>query len=384
MRNVKKIGQLLRRYIHPFFIICMILIIIAGVIILYNSRQTYATETWVQEYLQAYNDNLTELDIQVLTKNLSSQIDEKIEEIDFSTELSQEQYMKLLAMVDEELQYADYSISQEEITQISSDIVKRIISENTPEVYATSHKIDETIDELESQLIELRGAVEKLNNDYDKKNEINNLSEQQIKEIIKETSLDESTVRNWLAEFDVLESYDTAICELAKLLEVDAGMLKTLTDEAEEQKNSSAYLAKRLGMTEERLNAALQVAGSSDNKELVELASRLKEAEDELQNQIDNNMTLTTNSITSVQQQVINNKNATDTVISSSKKEMLSTIAANKAETDEQINANKEYTDSAIEELQENVLFYQYDEENNTLYLFPKETGGSDEENKQN
>lgn len=381
---MKKIGQLLRRYIHPFFIICMILIIIAGIIILYNSRQTYATEIWVQEYLQAYNDNLTELDIQVLTKNLSSQIDEKIEELDFSTELSQEQYMKLLAMVDEELQYADYSISQEEITQISSDIVKRIISENTPEVYATSHKIDETIDELENQMLELRNAVEKLNNDYDKKNEINNLSEQQIKEIIKETSLDEATVRSWIAEFDVLESYDTAICELAKLLEVDAGMLKTLTDEAEEQKNSIAYLAKRLGMTEERLNAVLQVAGSSDNKELVELTSRLKATEDELQNQIDSNMALTTNSITSVQQQVINNKNATDTAISSNKKEMFSAIEANKAETDEQINANKEYTDSAIEELQENVLFYQYDEGNNTLYLFPKETGGSDEENKQN
>lgn len=161
-------------------------------------------------------------------------------------------------------------------------------------------------------------------------------------------------------------------------------MLKTLTDEAEEQKNSIAYLAKRLGMTEERLNAVLQVAGSSDNKELVELTSRLKATEDEFQNQIDSNMALTTNSITSVQQQVINNKNATDTAISSNKKEMFSAIEANKAETDEQINANKEYTDSAIEELQENVLFYQYDEENNTLYLFPKETGGSDEENKQN
>lgn len=379
---MKKIGQLLRRYIHPFFIVCMILIIIAGIIIIYNSRQTYASETWVQEYLQAYNDNLTELDIQVLTKNLSSQIDEKIEELDFSTELSQEQYMKLLAMVDEELQYADYSIPQEEISKISSDIVKRIISENTPEVYATSHKIDETIDELESQLLELRKAVEKLDND--EKNEINNLSEQQIREIIKETSLDEATVRNWLAEFDVFESYDTAISELAKLLEVDAGTLKILTNEAEEQENSITYLAKRLGITEERLNEALQMAGSSDNKELVELAARLKEAEDELQNQIDSNMALTTNSITSVQQQVINNKNATDTTISSSKQEMLSAIAANKAETDEQINANKEYTDAAIEELQENVLFYQYDEENNTLYLFPKETGGSDEESESN
>ena len=138
---MKKTGELIKKYIHPFIIACMLLIIIAGVVIIYNSRQKYASETWVKEYLQAYSDYLTELDIQVIEKNLSARIDEKIDQMDFETELSGSQIMELMAIVNEELQYADFSISQEEISKLTADIVKKIVSENISEAYATSHKI---------------------------------------------------------------------------------------------------------------------------------------------------------------------------------------------------------------------------------------------------
>lgn len=370
--------RFIKKYIHIFIIICMLLIIIAGIVIIYNSRQSYASETWVQEYLQAYSDKLTQLDIQVLEKNLSSKIDEKIDEMDFGAELTETQIMGLMAMVNEELQYADYSISQEEISKISSDIVKRVISENASEVYATSHKTYELIDDLEKQLLEIRTAINKLGNNQD--NGENSLSEQQIKEIVEESGLDEATVKSWIKELNVslLGNLDDAIQELAGLLDVDAAILKTLTKEAEERDDSIEYLANRLGITEEKLNNALRQANTSGSKELIELAAKLTATEADLQKQIENNMTLTTNSITSVQQQVINNKDATEATLLANKQDMFAALAANKEETDEQINANKEYTDTAIEELQENVLYYEYDEATNTLKLFkkPMEEGG--------
>ena len=376
---MNKAGQLIKKYIHPFIIACMILIIIAGIVIIYNSQQKYASETWVQEYLQAYSDSLTQLDIQVLEKNLSSKIDDKINKMDFETELPEAQIMELMAMVNEELQYADFSISQEEITKLSSDIVKRIVSENTSEVYATSHKTDDLIDELEKQLLEVRIAVDKLSNDVNISR--NNLSEQQIKEIAEESGLDEATVKRWIEEFNLssLENLDDAVQELARLLDVDAITLKTLTEEAAERDDSIEYLANRLGITEEKLNNALGQASTSGNKELNELAAKLAASEADLQKRIENNMSLTTNSITSVQQQVINNKDTTDAAILANKQDMLAALTANKEETNKQINANKEYTDTVIEELQENVLFYAYDEDTNTLKLFKNSTeeGGS-------
>ena len=71
-------------------------------------------------------------------------------------------------------------------------------------------------------------------------------------------------------------------------------------------------------------------------------------------------MSLITNSITSVQQQIITNKNITEETIQENRQDTLSAIAANRAETDAQISTNKEKTDAAIQELQQNVLFYEY------------------------
>lgn len=369
---MKNMRHFIKKYIHLLIIMCMLLIIIAGIAIIYNSRQSHASEIWVQEYLQAYGDQFTYLDIKVLEKSLASKIDEKIEEMDFENELTEEQIMKLMAVVNEELQYADYSISQEEISKISSDIVKRIISENTSEVYATSHKTSELIDDLEKQLLEVRTAVDELRGESDGSK--NNLSEQEIKEIIENCGLDEATVKSWIKELNLLsfENLDDAIQELAGLLDVDAAILKTLAEEAEARDNSIEYLANRLGITEEKLNNVLEQASTSGSKGLVELAAKLTATATDLQKQIENNMNLTTNSITSVQQQITNNKDVTDAAILANKQDMLAALKASREETDDQINANKEYTDAAIEELQENVLFYEYDESNNTLKLFEK------------
>jgi hypothetical protein len=362
-----KIKKVLKKYIHPFFILCMMLIIIAGMLIIHNSRQKYATEEWIFEYFEKYNDRLSDLDIQVLTQNLSLEIDKKLEELDCSEELTKEQLMALLAMVNEELQYANFSIPQEEVSRISTDIVKKIVAESMEEFYATSHKTDEIIDSLGGQLFEIRTIMEKLEQE-----EISSISEQQVKEIARAAGLEEETVKNWIREIHSSDTdkYDAAIQELSELLDTDTENLKKLLADARLQDDAIEYLANRLEITEERLNTILNIAGNSSNRELLELAARLKAAESELQNQMKSDMSLITNSITSVQQQIITNKNITEETIQENRQDTLSAIAANRAETDAQISTNKEKTDAAIQELQQNVLFYEYDEDTNTLKLF--------------
>lgn len=399
---MNKTREFIKKFFHPFFILCMVPATIAGIFIIYNSRQAYATEEWVCEYLKSGNNNLSDLDIQVLARNLSAQIDRKMEEMSPDAELTKEQLRMLLAAVNEELQYASFSISQEELAGISSDTVKRTLSENLPEeACAAPHKaeLDEAINSLEAQLLEIRTAAAGLGSSE------KSISEGQIREIAEKAGLDEDTVKSWIREIhsSAIDSYDTAIEELAALLDTDGELLKKLLADAAQQEDAAAYLAARLEITQEQLKSVLGQAGSSGSRELLELAARLKSAEEELQNQISSDMSLITDSITSVQQQVIHNKSITDETIQENRQDalsaieenraevdkqiinsktiinetiressqtLLSLIEANKAETDEQINADRENTDAAIQKLQQNVLFYEYDEETNTLKLF--------------
>lgn len=390
---MKKVRDLLMKYIHPICIIFMAFLIIACIFIIYNSdnsEQEYVSETWVRDYLTAYSDNLTELDIQILEKNLSTQIDEKIGEMDFETDLSEEQLIELMAMINEELQYADFSISQEELSSLSAVIVKRIISENLLSVSEINKKYlmyEKEIDNLEKQLTVLRSTLEKLSNDEsDMVPEFNysynsSLTEDQVREIAKDTGIDEEIVKNWISELKI--SFQDDFDELAKILDTDKETLIELSYQAKESTNSINYLAKRLGITEEKLNDALSQINVSGNQEFLQMINSLRASQEQLKEQVEENFSLTSNSISSVQSQVTANKNAATAAIAESKTELNSTIAANKSEldttiaenkeeTDKKIYENKEYTDNAIEELQTNVLYYQYDEKTNTLHLFEK------------
>lgn len=383
MRQVK---NLLKKCIHPALILCMFLIIIVGIIIIYNSKQNYATEAWVYECLEPYSDYLTQLDLDILAKELTIEIDQKLGEFDIDTELPEDQLIELMTIIDDKLQYTAYCVSQEEITALTARIVKKLISENASGSYATSHKITESIDELEKQLSEMKTVINKLKDDQK-----NIYSEEQIQEIVKATGLDEASIRKWITEIhsDIdFSAYDAAIEKLAGLLDMEASDLKKFAEQAANADDGIGYLINRLDITEEKLNNALQQLNKTDSRGLTELLSKLNMTEEDLQSQITNNMSLTINSITSVQNQVTNNRNETDATIASNKAETDKLISENKAETDRQISENraetdrqisenKAYTDTAIDELQNNVLFYEYDKVTNTLKLFKKPEGGS-------
>lgn len=373
---MKRMKQAVKKLIHPIFIVAMLCIIIAGVIIIKNNQQSYASETWVHEYLTAYSDNLSDLDIKVLSKNLSNEIDEKIEKIDFESDISEEQLMGLMTMVNEELQYADYSIPQEEITKISADIVKRIVAEYASEEYATSHKLADSVDVLENQLSTLKNTVTNL--EHKEKSE---LSEEQMREIAKQSGLDEATVMHWI-ENGIAGRHDKAIDELADALGINAEELRNITEQAESMDDSMTYLITRLGITEEKLREALSKTDATDNKTLSILSAQLNDSKEQLQQQIDNNMSLTTNGIAAVQQQISNNRTNTDAAIISSKNDALAAVADSSAKMSKEIGETKKKTDTEIKELQDNVLFYEYEESTNTLKLF--KSTGEDEDEKTN
>ena len=395
MKNVKEI---LKKHFHLVFLLIMLVIIlfIAGYLFMNNSNQKYASETWVREVITAYSgDNLTELDIKVLEKNLTTQIDDKIEEIDFEKELTEEQLVSLMAMVNEELQYADYSISQEEISTLTTAIVKRILSENllSTDLEDQYAAYEIKIETLENEITVLRNSLEKLSKEKSTVNTTSTITAEQVRAIAKESGLSEAQVKNWIEELEVsfeesLEEYEDAFQNLSRELGVDAETLKMLTEQAAETEDSISYLTTKLGITEERLNDVLSKIDVSRNAELLSMYNSLKASQEDLKEQVNENLSLTTSSITAVQNQVTNNKTATEealatskseteAAIATSKEETEAAIAASKEETEKQISENKEYTDAAIEELQTNVLYYEYDEETNTLHLFsnPAEEG---------
>lgn len=364
-----------KKYIYPAFMIIMLLIIIAGYMIIYNNRQSYASEIWVYDCLKAYSSgNLTELDIQVLSKNLSNQIDKKIADVDMEADLTDEQLMELMAMVNSELQYADYSIPQEELSRLSASIVNQMISKYTNLTAEKNQEYEAKIIMLEGQLSELRQSLQKADSNY-----------ANITNLMNETGLNEETVKGWLNELsDVVntdkEYYEAVLSEVADLLEMDKNTLKEIITHAAETDNQLEYLAKKLGITEEKLNEKLSQTDVSDGKGLFELADRLKSIQDNLQDQINNRYSLVNSNISAVQSQVTNNKKAAESALADNKTELTDKITSNKEETDKKINENKAYTDTAIEELQTNVLFYEYDSDTNTVRLFEKPEGDNDHE----
>lgn len=371
-----------------FIFICSMLF---GINFYYKGKGNYASETWVREYLtayNAYNDNLTELDIQVLTKNLSDQIDDKIDSIDFKAELSDEQLMNLLATVDEELQHAAFSASQEKISELSALIVKKIIQDNLYSKNEYSDEYYKKIENLNAQLAVLRSSV---NNITD--SEYSTLTTEQIRDIAAKSGLDEATINIWISELgNIIETNqknnEDAISEMAAILNVNEGTLKEFIRQSKEAEDSIKYLTSKLKITEEHLTYVLSQVDTSQSRELTELYIKIKAAHNSMQNQIDENQAFLTKSIAYIQEQASDNEKATNESIAANREAVEKTIAENREavdalisdtreETDRLIDENKKNTDAAISELSANVLFYEYDKATNTLKLYEK--GDNDE-----
>lgn len=344
---------------------------------------TEVLEEKMKEYLSSY-DNLSELDIKILTNNLSKQIDDQIANLDLEN-LSEQDLRELIKMVNSELQYANYAIPQDELYRLTVNIVKNLLESG----YYESEDYESIINELAAQLEILQQAISKI--------DTSDLTIEDIQNIVNQSGLDETTVKNWISKTERAgkDYTDYKISELAKQLGIDEETLKQLIKESLEHEDSLTYLANKLDITINKLNGLFSKYDITDLNELYAHIQQMEERQANLQKQIDYNLSLTTTSITAVSNQIAENKKAvdakinenkeaTDTKIDANQQATDAKIDANQKATDEKIDANqkatdtkieenKAYTDQQIKELRDNVLFYQYDGKTNTLYMFGRE-----------
>lgn len=379
------------------------------VFIRYYFAEDYLTvevlEERMKEYLSSY-DNLSELDIKILSNNLSKQIDDQIANLDLGN-LSEDDLRELMKMVNSELQYADYAIPQDELYRLTVNIVKNILESG----YYEAEDYEDIINELAAQLEILQQAISKI--------DTSDLTIEDIQNIVNQSGLDEITVKNWISKTEKAgkDYTDYKISELAKQLGIDEETLKQLIKESLEHDESLAYLANKLDITINKLNDLFSKYDVTDLNELYAHIQQMERHQVNLQKQIDYNLSVTTSSITAVSNQISENKKETDAKINENKESTDARIDANQKATDEKIDKNrkaadekidtnqkvtdekidanqkvtdekidanqkatntkieenKAYTDQQIKELQDNVLFYRYDRNTNTLYMFGRE-----------
>ena len=377
---------------------------------------TEVVEEKIQEYLSSY-ESLSELDIKILTNNLSKQLDDQIANLNLG-DLSEDDLREIMKLVNNELQYAEYAIPEDELYQLTVNIVKSIMASGHYE----SEDYESVINELAEQLEALQRALKNI--------DLSNLTFEDIQNIVNRSGLDENTVKNWISKTaeEGRDYTDQRIRELAKQLGIDEETLKQLIKESLEHEDSLTYLANKLDITINKLNSLFAQYNITDLNELYAYMQQMEERQANLQKQIEYNLSVVTSSITYVSNQITENKRATDakieanreatdaridenrvavdtkidenqkatdakidenikatdakidenkaatdTKIDENQKATDAKIDENKKETDAKIDENKAFTDRQIKELRDNVLFYQYDGNNNTLYLFERE-----------
>lgn len=348
---------------HAVFIILMLIIILVGCFIIYSDR-SYATQRWVKSYLAEYGSVLTELDMKIISENLSKDIEEQFSHTVSSDEFERE-VMKIMTSVNSNLQYANFTLSQEDISSLTTKITEEVLAKQN---YSLSEESKDIIRQYEKQLLEIQSHLNNLENKYDN---IRNL--QATSEISAATGIDESMVCLWLKtiqdNMELLQD-ETAgqFDELAKRLQIDSETLKKLLNEAAQTKDSITYLTQKLNITEEKLANVLSGINVSQDDKLAVLAQDFEDFQKEIIGRMDNEEELTKNRMTNVQNQINQNKDETDKM-----------IWRNHASTQQQLYSNQKESKESLNKLQEsmekNFLFYSYDDNSNTLYLFDEKGG---------
>lgn len=346
-----------KRYMTIFLAFAAIVIIM--LLCMFDYFQKYQTgdyltteviEERIKEYLSSY-DSLTELDIKILSSNLSKQIDDQIANLNLGN-LTEDDIREMMKLVNNELQYANYAIPQDELYQLTVNIIKSIMASSDYE----TENYESVINELAAQLEALQQALNGI--------DMSSLTIEDIQNIVNRSGLDETIVKNWISKTaeEGKDYTDQRVRELAEQLGIDEETLRQLIQESLNHEDSLTYLANKLDITINKLNSLFAQYDITDLTDLYTYMQKMESRQENLQKQIDYNMSVTTSSITSVNNQISENKKVTDAKINE-----------NQQKTEAKINENKVYTDQQIKELQDNVLFYQYDEYENTLYLFERE-----------
>ena len=278
--------------------------------------------------------------MKIISENLSKDIEEQFSHTVSSDEFDRE-IMKIMASVNSNLQYANFALSQEDISSLTAKITEQVLVKQN---YPLSEESKDTILQYEKQLLEIQRHVTALENNY---HNIMNL--QTASEISTATGIDENTVLLWLEtirdNMELLQD-ETAdqFDELARRLQIDSDTLEKLLNEATQTKDSITYLTQKLNITEEKLANALSGINVSQDNKLAVLAQDFEDFQKEIIGRMDNEEEITKNRITNVQNQINQNKDETDKM-----------IWRNHASTQQQLYSNQKDNEESISKLQESM-----------------------------
>lgn len=293
------------------YIAAIIIVVIAAVLLglfLWRSRDKVITEKVVQEYLNDYYGEITQ-EIKILSKNMADELDDSLAEMG-TRELTEEELQQLLDIVNSELSQASYNISQEEINKLANQIVKKVLEINP--VIDT-----ELLEQYKVQLDALTGKVSALEK---KISLIKNYSESDIRNIAASLDLTEAQVVELIKKYSTVTSSsldalskeigisieelekliaesreytDAFYIKLSKQLNISASDLKKLTTQVTGNTDAIEELAEKLGITSEKLYAAISESSELTESEINRLAGLLDKNAVELASMIEQNKELT-------------------------------------------------------------------------------------------
>lgn len=322
----------------------IILLLFIGIVFLYFNQRSISEEV-IRNYMSESLGQLNEVEVKMLSQNLSDEIDEKLQGMD-TRELSENDLKELLEAVNKELTHATYNISPEKINEISNEILKKVIPDQ----------------EYQAMIDDLSGDVKQLSEASYSEEDIRrvaaelDLTEEDVIDIMKKAGITDDTLQKLAAEMNISvkeltemiadnrEYTDALYLELSAVLDLEPAELKQIMENAQNSYARYTYLSEKLGVTEEKLCAEIAKCKALSNTEIQAIAEQLNMTSTEFQTKLESNLQITDKQLQQLSGQV---------EVDLSKLESL--IGKNKAETDETIQNLESKVDKSKEELQSSI-----------------------------
>lgn len=296
---MKKIIEYLRRRKRAFLIgsigICAVLVLFGA----FYYSQLHVSETVVRRYMKQASLKLNDAEIKMLSKNLSKEINDKIQAAE-ADGISEEEMRSILQAVNKQLSHATYELSAGEITKISNEILKEVVSNYIPD----QDQYKDMIDELSAELSELeknsysKEQIRKIASELD-------LTEEDVIEIMNEAILTDGALSDLADELDISveeltkliaenrKYTDSLYVQLSAFLDLEPAELKQLMETVQNSSKRYTYLANKLGVTEEKLYAEIAKCKALSDEEIAGIAEKLNLSSSEFQKKLDDNLQVT-------------------------------------------------------------------------------------------
>lgn len=269
------------------------------------------TEKFIHDSLAEYQPVCQE-EIQMLSKELDSMIEDKIPE---GKPLTEKEKNEIVHAVCAELERATYSVPEQKMREIAYQIISSYTGQEKTE---NMEQRQEEKSNPEKDAYPAPGGqsgitgkdVRRIASSLDwTEEEITNLIRENLD--ITDKTLEETAEALGISIHDLnriiaenREYTDSLYLSLADALSIDASQLKNLAGQAEDSAGAISHLSRNLKITEGRLNAEIAKSKAFSSSEIEALAYELQISAEDLQKLIWQNMELSENNISQLTQQL--------------------------------------------------------------------------------